>query len=382
MISQITNENSLYSNVGANHLKKLKLSMDELLRLMSSDSVFADELMVFALSHTYQCHTVIFTHNACWTTIGTDEPIKGHQLLEICQVHLIYIGIHMFAELKRQPFIPITSTAIMEPPSSIPPCITNLDSPSSTNCVINLSTKPAKSGKSDNDHRSINENQGSTQTTSTSPSASIHDPQSDRDTPKAISDALSENLFTGKPIVYQNINETANKTTPIPGINTELPIRSVTPPQCSDDTCDSTDSNPSVAKSTNTAPRTTSESSTNISLEQEQYETPVKFDPYIDASLSGTLERIHVDECLFSPAINLNSKPSVHQDISLMDHNYSNLLNGTNNLTNPMTTKWTIHPNERIYLQHNDVNKEASPDKDNYANQINDIETEIVYGTY
>ena len=101
MITRITEEKSLYSSIGSTHLKKLKLSIDEWLRLMSSDSVFADELMIFALSRTYQHHTVIFTHNMCWTTIGTDEPIKGHRLLEICQVHLIYIGIHMLVELKR-----------------------------------------------------------------------------------------------------------------------------------------------------------------------------------------------------------------------------------------------------------------------------------------
>ena len=101
MITQITEEKSLYSSIGSTHLKKLKLSIDEWFMLMSSDSVFADELMIFALSCMYQCHTVIFTHNMCWTTIGTDEPIKGHRLLEICQVHLIYIRVHMFTELKR-----------------------------------------------------------------------------------------------------------------------------------------------------------------------------------------------------------------------------------------------------------------------------------------
>ena len=143
MISRIIEEKSLYSNIGVTHLKKLKLSKDEWLMLMASESVFADELMIFALSRTFQCHTVIFTHNACWTTIGTDQPIKRSRLLEICQVHLIYIGVHMYAELKRRPFIPITSTAITEPPSSIPPCIDSSENTASSNCAIDLSTKPA-----------------------------------------------------------------------------------------------------------------------------------------------------------------------------------------------------------------------------------------------
>ena len=39
MITRITEEKSLYSSIGSTHLKKLKLSIDEWLRL-SSDSIF------------------------------------------------------------------------------------------------------------------------------------------------------------------------------------------------------------------------------------------------------------------------------------------------------------------------------------------------------
>ena len=55
--------------------------------------------------------------------IGTDTPITGWRLLEICEIHLLYIGVHMFAELKHKPFKPITATAILEPPSLFIPNI-------------------------------------------------------------------------------------------------------------------------------------------------------------------------------------------------------------------------------------------------------------------
>ena len=110
IIQHIIMDKEFYARVGSHHLK---LDVDSWIKLMSFDSVFADELMIFALSKIYNRHTIIFTSNACWTTIGTDAPIKGSRLLEICDIHLLYIGVHMFAELKHKPFIPITATAVL-----------------------------------------------------------------------------------------------------------------------------------------------------------------------------------------------------------------------------------------------------------------------------
>ena len=100
MITHIKAERDFYSLVGDQHLKKLKLSIDEWLGLMHSDSVFGDELMLYALARTYQWHVVVFTSKRCWSTVGLDEPITGACLLEICEVHLLYIGQHMYGELN------------------------------------------------------------------------------------------------------------------------------------------------------------------------------------------------------------------------------------------------------------------------------------------
>ena len=113
IIQHIIMDKEFYARVGSYHLKCLKLNVDSWIKLMSFDSVFADELMIFALLKIYNRHTIIFTSNACWTTIGTDAPITGSHLLEICDIHLLYIGVHMFAELKCKLFIPITATAVL-----------------------------------------------------------------------------------------------------------------------------------------------------------------------------------------------------------------------------------------------------------------------------
>ena len=79
--------------------------------------MYTDELMLFALARTYQRHVVVFTHNKCWSTIGSDDFISREHLLEICDLKLLYIGQHMFAELKQKPFIPVTKPVVTEAPS-------------------------------------------------------------------------------------------------------------------------------------------------------------------------------------------------------------------------------------------------------------------------
>ena len=321
MILCIIQEKSLYSNIGATHLKKLKLSIDEWLMLMASESVFADELMIFALSQTFQHHMVIFTHNACWTTIGTDQPIKGSRLLEICQVHLVYIGMHMYAELKRRPLIPIKSTAITELPSSIPPRIDCSENNASLNCAIDLSTKPAELDNSDNDDSVINT---SAYSKNTSP-LHIQDTYSKTEKTAMMSDTPSEDLFTGKPVTYLDKQDACNSRVVIPGINiqkdnaassqpastlVQLPmtsssvkgrntelidmptmgINSTFDPELN--SCISADSSVDTwsVNGTNNTITTSKVSSTDSILVSNHNYKCNKLDPYVDACLSGTLE--------------------------------------------------------------------------------------------
>ena len=127
MITCIITEKEFYSRVSSQHLKKLKISIDDWIRLMQSDSVFGDELMLYALSRPYQRHTVVFTSLRCWSTIGSDNPISSTRLLEICQVPLLYIGQHMYGELKLHLFVPVMGPAIAEG-------LTNFIPPSDDDC--------------------------------------------------------------------------------------------------------------------------------------------------------------------------------------------------------------------------------------------------------
>ena len=137
MISRIKHECNYYEHVGCNHLKRIGLNINQWLSLMESPSIFGDELMLFALARTFHRHVVVFTRNQCWNTIGSNEYISGDRLLEICDVKLLYIGQHMFVELKPKPFIPI-----MKPVVSSLPNYSHLKSAADNNtpAPIDLST--------------------------------------------------------------------------------------------------------------------------------------------------------------------------------------------------------------------------------------------------
>ena len=50
--------------------------------------------------------------------------------MEICDIKLLYVGLHMYGELRRNPFIPVTAQGLLEAPDSILPSTTDSDSDS------------------------------------------------------------------------------------------------------------------------------------------------------------------------------------------------------------------------------------------------------------
>ena len=211
MIQHIHQNKSFYAKVGQEHLKRIKLTIDEWLLLMTLDSVFGDELMIYALLRVYQCHTVIFTSRSCWMTIGLDEPIDGNRLLEICQVHLLHIGLHMYAEIKSKPFVPVPKIAVTEAPIPVLPNLHDDSSP--TNEAIDLSVKHS--------HTDIDQ----ASTTTGDPSDTLFETQPERSDASIpyhidsdVSDSLSDSLLPE--------NSTVRETAPIGtlGINEKLNI--------------------------------------------------------------------------------------------------------------------------------------------------------------
>ena len=71
---------------------------------MSDENQFPDELMLYALSRTYNRHTMLILKDRNWSTVASDNPISEQELWSICHVHLAYLGNGVFVEVKIKPF--------------------------------------------------------------------------------------------------------------------------------------------------------------------------------------------------------------------------------------------------------------------------------------
>ena len=57
-----------------------------------------------ALAQIYNRHIVVHSKGHLWTTVKLDENITEDRLLEVCEIHLLYMGSYVFTELKRKPY--------------------------------------------------------------------------------------------------------------------------------------------------------------------------------------------------------------------------------------------------------------------------------------
>ena len=71
---------------------------------MSNENQFLDELLIYALSRTYNRHTLVMCNHRYWSTVESREVLSEMELFDACHVHLIYLGNGVFGELKPRPF--------------------------------------------------------------------------------------------------------------------------------------------------------------------------------------------------------------------------------------------------------------------------------------
>ena len=81
------------------HKKKLSQWMDD----MRDQNTPADELATFALSRLYKRHSVIYTKNRTWCTIGTSKPLSEMDVYLSCDVRLVQMGPRNFVSLIKKP---------------------------------------------------------------------------------------------------------------------------------------------------------------------------------------------------------------------------------------------------------------------------------------
>ena len=79
-------------------------SNDSWLNIMKYEGIKGDEISLHALARIYNQHIVVHTKGCLWTMVKLDENITKDRLSEVCDIHLLYMGSYVFAELKRKPY--------------------------------------------------------------------------------------------------------------------------------------------------------------------------------------------------------------------------------------------------------------------------------------
>ena len=60
-----------------------------------------DELTIYCLSWFLNIHTLVYTSNFCWSTLINQFKYDNNELYNKSDIRLVYVGHHMFAELKH-----------------------------------------------------------------------------------------------------------------------------------------------------------------------------------------------------------------------------------------------------------------------------------------
>ena len=70
---------------------------------MCSVTTPADELAIFALSKLYRWHSVVYTKDKTWSTIGTSTPMSEKEVYQQCDLKFILMGKGHYVQLIKKP---------------------------------------------------------------------------------------------------------------------------------------------------------------------------------------------------------------------------------------------------------------------------------------
>ena len=104
MLSAISSDFNYYQTVSWLILQLRKTTLSEWCNVMRAVTTPADELAIFALSKLYRWHSVVYTKDKTWSTIGTSTPMNEKDVYRQCDLKFILMGKGHYVQLikKRQ----------------------------------------------------------------------------------------------------------------------------------------------------------------------------------------------------------------------------------------------------------------------------------------
>ena len=103
-----------------------KLTLAEWIKMMVDEDTPGDEIALYALSHMYNKHVIVYTKKYHWTTVVHRVDVPEEAVAGWCDIHLLFIKSYVFGEIKRirKPGIPPILPTQMAQAAKTSPVIT------------------------------------------------------------------------------------------------------------------------------------------------------------------------------------------------------------------------------------------------------------------
>ena len=105
MLSAISSDFNYYQTVSWLILQLRKTTLSEWCNVMHAVTTPADELAILALSKLYRRHSVVYTKDKMWSTIGTSTPMNEKDVYQQCDLKFILMGKGYYVQLIRKPSV-------------------------------------------------------------------------------------------------------------------------------------------------------------------------------------------------------------------------------------------------------------------------------------
>ena len=131
MLDFVTDNKACYLMDCHTVLKMHELNLDSWAQRVVCFDNGADELAIYALSDLVQVHTTILTQTKPWTTLHPDLPLQDtFQMLEICDIKLVYLGKDQYGILRKRPSSCVNPILVHAPVFPSPSPLPALEAPS------------------------------------------------------------------------------------------------------------------------------------------------------------------------------------------------------------------------------------------------------------
>ena len=105
MLSAISSDFNYYQTVSWLILQLRKTALSDWCHVMHVATTPVDEFAIFALSKLYNRHSVVYTKDKMWSTIGTSTPMNEKDVYQQCDLKFILMGKDHYVQLIKKPSV-------------------------------------------------------------------------------------------------------------------------------------------------------------------------------------------------------------------------------------------------------------------------------------